>query len=173
MEGIAMTMGTTTAPFPRSQRPARRNSLIALALVGVGVVALAVVFVGSRRGDDVATSTSEAPIPAAPASVRAPSRSYTVYLTDSAEHATALAQDLAALTPATGEPVPGEVLTLAAGSLEEQSRAQQMIGMLEDVTNGRAVHVIDVRRPAPAAQSGAGGGCESGLGYGASDVSGC
>src|SRR5215211_8999011 len=132
MEGIAMTIGTTTSPFPRSQRPARRFSLIALALVGVGVVALAAVIVGSRRGDDVATSTSEAPIPAAPASVRAPSPSYTVYLTDSVEQASAIAQDLAALTAATGERIPGEVLTLAAGSLEEQSRAQQMIGMLED-----------------------------------------
>src|SRR5215208_6690970 len=110
MEGIAMTMSTTTAPFPRSHRPARRNSLIALALVGVGVLALAAVVAGSRRGDDEATSTIEAPVPAAPASAGAPSPAYTVYLTDSAEQATALSQDLAALTTATGERIPGEVL---------------------------------------------------------------
>jgi hypothetical protein len=167
-----MTIQTTTGPVPQPQRPTRRRSLLALALVGASVLAFTGL-VASQRGDDDPAATSEAPVPAAPVPATAAAPSYTVYLTESAEQATALGHDLALLTPSFGESIPGEVLILAAGSPEEQAQAQQIIGGLEDKANGRGVRVIDVRQPAPVARPGAGSGCEPGLGAGASDISGC
>jgi hypothetical protein len=171
MEGTDMTIRTATVPAPRSQQPVRRSRL-ALAIVGAGMLALVGVF-AARQGSDDPAATTTAPVPAAPASVAAPSPSYTVYLTDSAEQATALARDLALLTPAFGEPIPGEVLTLAAGSLEEMDRARYIISTLEDATSGRGVYVVDTRRPVTAARPGAGGGCEDGLGSGATHFGAC
>jgi len=171
MEGCTMMTTTTTDAAGRPYRPARR-SLLALAIVGVGVLAFTGLVV-SQRGGDEAASTSDTAVPAAPPRVTAAAPSYTVYLTDSAEQATALAQNLARLTPASDESIRGEVLTLAAGSIEEHARAQQIIGNLEDLTNGQGVAVVDVRRPASTSRSSAGGSCESGLGAGASDPSGC
>ena len=101
-----MTFRTATVPAPRPQRPVRRP-LLALALVGAGVLALTGL-VASQRGDDDPAATT-APVATAPISAGAATPSYTVYLTESAEQANALARDLAALTPGFGEPIPGPV----------------------------------------------------------------
>jgi hypothetical protein len=165
----AMTMNSSTVSLPSLGRPLRRLSLLALAL-GVGVVALGGVIAWQRGGDDAATEAPAPTVQAAPTIRTTVPPPTTVYLTESAEQAAGLEQGLAYLTPATGDPIAGEVLVLAAGSVEEQDRARFTIEMLELQGD---VRIIDVRPQPSAAPRGAGSGCGGGLNAGEAGLSSC
>jgi hypothetical protein len=147
---------------------------VLLVVLAIGAGALAVTSVGAwQRGrGDAATAT--APTLAVPVSPAPAAPLYTIYLTDSAEQAARLEHELAAQTPATGEPLPGQVLALAAGTADERARARFVINMLEHETNGRGVYVVDARPAARVAHPGAGGsGCGVDVGAGEANLPAC
>jgi hypothetical protein len=127
--------------------------------VAIGVLAVAALIARQRSGDEATTASTAVATPRI-SSVAPPL--YTVYLTDSAEEAAALPEQLATLTPTGGTPGLGEVIALAAGTPDEIAYARRYVAMLDDQTNGSRVHLVDLRRAAHTAQGGQGSGCESG-----------
>jgi hypothetical protein len=143
---------------------------LAFALAALAIAALVV---GQRGDDHTTTVTTEAPAPTAPIDVAVAPPRYIVYLTGTAEQAATLPELLAAFAPVTDARPTGEVMALPAGTADEQARALHMIAMLDDATNGSRVQVVDLRGSSDGVSRGRGGGCEQGLGAGASNIGAC
>jgi hypothetical protein len=169
-----MTTQPTSRSLPRIRPPRNRLRHAALAL-GAGALALAAIVAVQRAGDDTTTGNPPAPATeavAASTAATAPPR-VTIYLTDSAEQATALEQDLPALFGAFGGPNPAEMLFLAAGSPEELASARHTISLIEDEFNGRGVQLVDLRQSTTSQPSTGAGGCDGGLAADLADTPAC
>jgi hypothetical protein len=137
-----------------------RRLLILGVGLAMGALVVAALITWQRGGDEATTAPPTAATPRT-SSVAPPL--YTVYLTDSAEQAAALPEQLAALTPTGSTSGLGEVIALAAGTPDEIAYARRYIATLDDQTNGSRVQLVDLRRAGHTAQGGEGSGCESGL----------